>query len=149
MVYGRKENTTVEQWTERPVKNVEDWTDCRHRRTEYFLTQFLTGHGTFGDYEVRLKNKKWYCGNDEFPEQHTIYNCGRWERKRTALELDIGVRISLDDTIDLMINNIRNWNKIHSYVKAVLPTKQREERGNFKQTHDEQKKIKENKRIHG
>ncbi|KAG5875523.1 hypothetical protein JTB14_013677 [Gonioctena quinquepunctata] len=85
-----------------------DWADCHHRRTDYFLTQFLTRYGSF---EIFKKTPNCpYCENNDSP-QHTVFNCEKWARERTALELDIGTHIAPDNIINTIISSKRNWKK--------------------------------------
>lgn len=45
------------QWTKTLIPNIEKWVGCRHRSTDYFLSQFLAGHGRFGSYTNRMNLK--------------------------------------------------------------------------------------------
>ncbi|KAJ8936065.1 hypothetical protein NQ314_012514 [Rhamnusium bicolor] len=59
-------DTDKARWTKRLIRNIEAWCQRRHGEIEYYLTQFLGGHGCFNAYLKRfgLKNtdKCWYCG---------------------------------------------------------------------------------------
>ncbi|KAJ8930023.1 hypothetical protein NQ314_017232 [Rhamnusium bicolor] len=35
------------QWTKRLIPNLRPWVTCRHRRIDFYISQFLTGHGSF------------------------------------------------------------------------------------------------------
>lgn len=35
------------RWTARLISNLEEWLKCNHGELNYYLTQFLTGHGQF------------------------------------------------------------------------------------------------------
>ncbi|XP_018577406.1 uncharacterized protein LOC108915767 [Anoplophora glabripennis] len=46
------------RWTSRLIQNVEAWTRRRHGNLTYYVTQFLSGHGSFGDYLKRIKRRE-------------------------------------------------------------------------------------------
>ena len=44
-------------WTQVLFRHVETWCKRYHREVNFYLTQFLSGHGNFGSYLKRLKIK--------------------------------------------------------------------------------------------
>lgn len=126
-----EEHTETAQWTKTLIKNVVTWTKCKHRRTDYFLTQFLTGHGRFGSYTTRMKIKTddrcAYCGLTDTPE-HTILNCVRWSVARTEVEIELDAELNTGNIIDIMMRDRRSFKAIHGFVRTVLLTKEQEER---------------------
>ncbi|KAJ8965134.1 hypothetical protein NQ314_004359 [Rhamnusium bicolor] len=42
------------QWTKRLIPDLRPWVTCRHRRVDFYISQFLTAHGSFGVYTQRL-----------------------------------------------------------------------------------------------
>ncbi|XP_030758070.1 uncharacterized protein LOC115883805 [Sitophilus oryzae] len=38
------------RWTRKSIHNVEDWTSRKHEDVDYYITQFLSGHGVFMDF---------------------------------------------------------------------------------------------------
>lgn len=69
------EETTKAQWTKRLIRNIREWLDCRHRELNYYLTQFLTGHGCYRQYAKRFGKDEAdeciYCAKTDTAE-HTV-----------------------------------------------------------------------------
>ena len=38
------------RWTHRLIGNVQAWVERKHAETDFYMTQFLTGHGCFREY---------------------------------------------------------------------------------------------------
>ncbi|XP_030745078.1 uncharacterized protein LOC115874123 [Sitophilus oryzae] len=38
------------RWTRKLIHNVEDWTSSKYGDVDYYITQFLSGHGVFRDF---------------------------------------------------------------------------------------------------
>lgn len=63
------------------IKNVKDWTGYRHMRRDYFFAQFLTGHGSFESYRVKIrKAENSNCENNYSPK-HNLQLLKMGERK--------------------------------------------------------------------
>lgn len=75
-----QENDGKTGWTKRLTRNIENWQNRKHGQTNYFITQFLTGHGCFGTYLNRIKEAERdsciYYGEMDNAE-HAIIECGR------------------------------------------------------------------------
>ncbi|KAJ8971579.1 hypothetical protein NQ314_000636 [Rhamnusium bicolor] len=124
-------DTDKARWTKRLIRNIEAWCQRRHGEIEYYLTQFLGGHGCFNAYLKRfgLKNtdKCWYCGDVDTSE-HTFFACKEWAGYREAMHEGIGETVTVDNIINLMISKESNWQVIHGYIKTVLKEKETYER---------------------
>lgn len=119
------------RWTKKLIKNVKAWAKCSFRNTDYFLTQVLTGHGTFGSYTKKIKKTDTeeclYCENDDNPA-HTLFMCTRWNTFRTQLEIEIGEKITERNLIEIMLESKTRWKSIHTYVKKIMTNKEKEDR---------------------
>ena len=122
--------TETAQWTKCLIKDIKSWVKCQHRRLDFFVTQFLTGHGNFGSYLAKMNiqptNKCSYCGSVDTPE-HTILMCSRWQDWRTELEENLGQSVSKNNIIEIMTAQETNWDQISAYIKRVLKTKKEDE----------------------
>ena len=49
-----EENVLKAQWTKTLIPDIRPWIECKHRVTNYYLTQILTGHGSFFTYLKRF-----------------------------------------------------------------------------------------------
>lgn len=116
------------QWTKRLIPNIVDWYKCKHRRTDYFVTQALTGHGSFKKYTFKIGKSNddicAYCPNTSDTPEHTIFHCVRWVNERMRLDIDVNV----DNLRENMLSNKEVFEKITSFLKAVMKAKEKEER---------------------
>lgn len=122
---------TVAQWTKELIPEVESWYRCKHRKTNYFMTQFLTGHGSFGSYTFRIKKTATeacrYCGQRDTP-LHTFFQCQKWERERIKVSCELGNDINSDNIVAHMLRNRSSWGKIEKFITKILASKEKDER---------------------
>ncbi len=123
---------TTAQWTKKLIPNIAKWLECTHRRADYTLTQFLAGYETYGAYTKRIGKKEdsscTYCHEAEDRAEHTFFECEKWERWRTEIELDLNINITPGNVITKMIESPRNWKLIENYRARVIKQKERDER---------------------
>lgn len=126
-----EENTEVAQWTKSLIPDLRAWVKCKHRRLNYFLTQALTGHGSYGTYLKRMGKQPdencFYCGEQDTAE-HTLFRCDRWSRQRSEARLDTGREITVGDLVTVMLESKRHYDIINKMVTGIMSTKEREER---------------------
>ena len=125
------ETTTTAQWTKLLIPEIKQWILCKHRRTDYYLTQFLSGHGSFRNYTHRFQlsenDKCIYCDLIDSPK-HTIFECARWTELRHEFYKTINYDICPNNIISHMISNIKKWEEIHNYIRNIMSLKENEER---------------------
>lgn len=126
-----EEETSVASWTRRLIKDLKSWVKCGHRRVGYFLTQALTGHGSFRFFLCGIGRDStencMYCDEVDTPE-HTLFHCTRWETRRRTAETSLGVHPTVDNTIDLMIESTDNWTILEEMLVSIMKRKEIEER---------------------
>ena len=120
------------KWTKRLIGEISPWINRGHGDINYFLTQFLSGHGLFCSYLFRIQKMNSaeciYCpGKDDTPE-HTFFKCDRWAAKKFQLEANIG-QITPENVVGLMLRNEEVWSEIGQYVEYILRTKKPEVQG--------------------
>ncbi|KAJ8967336.1 hypothetical protein NQ317_007981 [Molorchus minor] len=100
--------------------------DCRHRQVDYYLAQFLTGHGSFGQYLKRIgkieDQRCRYCGAEEDTPRHTVMECNRFATVREA----VWEELEIEDEADLlrkMMASKDNWCKIHQVIRDTMTNK--------------------------
>lgn len=124
------ETLDVAQWTKQLIPHIERWWNCKHKRIDFHLTQFLTGHGSFRTFTFRIGKTAdencIYCGATDTPS-HTIFACPRWQVIRHAFELDFGARLDSDNITDVMLTNEVSWRKVHGLIKSIMKEKEKEE----------------------
>uniref|UniRef100_A0A0A9YTG2 Reverse transcriptase zinc-binding domain-containing protein n=1 Tax=Lygus hesperus TaxID=30085 RepID=A0A0A9YTG2_LYGHE len=93
------------------------------------LTQFLTGHGYFRSFLVRIgkaiESRCVYCQTEDEEVHHTFFVCQRWERMRSSLMEEIG-DLEPETVITKMTTKRENWDAVNNFVIAVLKAKERE-----------------------
>lgn len=129
-----QQHTNTGQWTKRLIPDVAKWVKCKWRRTNYFMTQFLSGHGSFAGYTHRIgkteTNECTHCAEVDNPE-HAIFDCQRWAEERGQLLQQLGLnRISPEELIDLMLENEETWETCYRFVLSIIKEKEEEGRQN-------------------
>nr|XP_023027791.1 uncharacterized protein LOC111515824 [Leptinotarsa decemlineata] len=117
------------QWTKKLVPSVKDWMVLKDRRTNYFATQLLTGHGSFGSYTHRIGRTPGeecaYCRNERDDAEHTLFLCPRWTAERQTLQAGIGEPLAIEKFV---VTRNNNWREFRKYANTVMAIKEREER---------------------
>lgn len=118
------------RWTVRLIPNLRVWVDRKHGEVNYYLTQFLTGHGFFLVYLHRMDKVSSpnciYCNGERDDAEHTFFSCSRWHQKKNALETEVG-SLTPDNVVEVMLRNEENWDAVSGYVEAILRQKKAEE----------------------
>lgn len=116
-------------WTKRVISNLRSWVNCPFRRTDYYLTQVLSGHGSFGSFTCKIQKTDTadclYCGQFDTPE-HTLFECIRWDQERQAI-LNTYPGLNIDTLMQTMIDNKQNFMYIHRWIKELMDTKEKED----------------------
>lgn len=117
------------RWTARLIGELGPWLDRRHGEVNFYLTQFLSGHGYFRAYLSRMGKVASpacaYCGEEPDDAFHTFFVCGRFGRRRDSLAAEIG-GFTPECVVAKMVRSEGNWRAVAQYVQHVL-TRKREE----------------------
>ena len=74
------------EWTRRILPSIKTWISRTHGEVNYYLTQFLSGHGYFFAFLFRLRKvpspKCPYGDSENDTAFHTFFECRNWERER-------------------------------------------------------------------
>ncbi|GJQ71172.1 hypothetical protein Trydic_g1072 [Trypoxylus dichotomus] len=95
------------------VSNITPWVQCQRRKTDYYMTQSLSGCLC--------------CKRTNMPA-HATLECIKWVNKRNSLNTDLGEKVTQQTIVSLMIESECNWRRIHTYIREVLREKVKEER---------------------
>ncbi|XP_074038932.1 uncharacterized protein [Leptinotarsa decemlineata] len=105
-------NHSTAQWTKRLIPHIKSWLKCDFKTLNYYVTQALTGHGSFRMYTLRIEKSRndlcKYCGERDDPK-HTDFECNRWHAQRTGLETYFGAQITPENLLETMVRNRRSW----------------------------------------
>lgn len=115
------------QWTKRLIPNIAAWMNCEWRVDDYFLTQFLTGHGSFRAYTRRIGRSEddvcLYCDQTDTVE-HTIFACRRWAAYRVGWT----DATNADSIVEEMMESRETWGLRADVIRRIMNEKEREER---------------------
>lgn len=118
----------VGDWTRRLIPNIEDRIGKKRGNLDFYVTQMMTGHGSFGQYLNRIGKKSTpqcaYCQKIDNAE-HTVFSCRRWERNRNEITAN---NITPENLISWMVLNETNWDWFVKFAGEVLRTKEEEAR---------------------
>lgn len=114
------------RWTARLIPYLRPWVTRRHGEVDFYLTQFLTGHGYFRSYLRRMGKMDsevcLYCAGEVDDAHHTFFVCQRWAEKREAVANILGL-FSPETVILKMVESEESWLHVARYVQWVLRTK--------------------------
>lgn len=113
-------------WTRRLVKDLRPWIGRKFGDVNFYVTQFLTGHGYFRRYlynmnRVRTPDCK-YCGHERDDAEHTFFVCDRWTGLRLELETIVG-SITPDNIVQVMLHSTEWWQLVSTYTETILRRK--------------------------
>ncbi|CAI6360923.1 unnamed protein product [Macrosiphum euphorbiae] len=119
-------------WTRRLIPDVRPWCARSHGLTTFHLTQFLSGHGCFGQYLHRIRkldNPRCVdCLAPVDDAEHAIFVCDRWWRRRMELKVTINDTFTPETVVGKMLESQYNWTAVEQFVKEVLTKRESEER---------------------
>jgi hypothetical protein len=126
------ENSTKGRWTYTLIPKVINWANRSHGEINFHLTQFLTGHGSFGSYLHRIQKRDTsecqLCGIIPDTPKHAIFDCDAWYSIRNEIEAYTGVAINSENVIGTMLESKANWTRISSAIVKILRTREEVER---------------------
>ncbi|XP_075217948.1 uncharacterized protein LOC142322759 [Lycorma delicatula] len=116
-------------WTIRGlIPNIRDWKGKRRGNVDFYVTQLLTGLGSFGQYLYKIGKRATpqcdYCQEIDKAE-HTIFVCPRWARNRSEIPAN---RLTPDILINWLVFSDVNWNWFRRFAGEVLRSKEEEAR---------------------
>ncbi|KAH0999122.1 hypothetical protein HUJ04_001339, partial [Dendroctonus ponderosae] len=117
-------------WTKKLIKNLSSWVNCQHKKTDYYVTQALSGHGSFKAYTKKIGKTDdicMYC-HDIDTAEHTVFICERWENYRNTAILQLGHALTKENLIETMIESEEASNVVHDMLRKIMTAKEDEER---------------------
>ena len=119
------------EWTRRLIPTIDEWMSRQHGELNYWITQFLTGHGCFKQYLHRFGRAEAgtcvYCVAAADTAEHAVFECPRWEARRITLETRIGQRLVPEDVVPAMLANPSRWETIATHIADIIREKEKEE----------------------
>lgn len=111
---------------------MDGWGQLRNKRTNYHLTQLITGHGCFAAYLHKIGKATspgcWFCEEPRDDAEHTLTVCRRWEEERVARAwVDQETRPDWANLIGWMLESGR-LEEVTSFAGVVMRRKEERER---------------------
>ncbi|XP_073996417.1 uncharacterized protein [Rhodnius prolixus] len=117
-------------WTRVLIPRIEGWYDRKHGQVNFYLAQFLTGHGCFKKYLNTMRKVESpccvYCKEVQDNARHRFFECKRWDEERMELELEIG-SITPENIVGKVLAVKSNWTKVDKTVCDILKKKKVED----------------------
>ena len=122
---SRWESSSKGRWTYNLIPNLKNWLERKHGDVDYYLTQFLSGHGGFKQYLHRfgLDDRPFcpFCTDDSIQDsRHVFFVCPRFDIERGLLNTQLSDRISVERITQIMVGSQAHWDSIAKYVKLIL-----------------------------
>lgn len=112
------------RWTYKLIPNIQKWMERKHGRIHYYMTQIMTGHGSFNSYLHRFKIKESdnceNCGAGDDSAEHNLFQCPRWDRLRQDLNLKLGMTLNPQNIVDTMIDSKDAWNYCDTFICRIM-----------------------------
>lgn len=114
------------RWTARLIGQIQAWVERKHGEIDYYMTQFLSGHGYFNSYlfkmgKVTSPDCK-YCPGASDNAYHTFFQCDHWAQERGNLEAEINV-LSPETIIEIVLREEKYWILLSRYIQTLLRKK--------------------------
>lgn len=118
------------RWTARLIGDLDSWVCRPHGEVNFYLCQFLTGHGYFRAYLHRMGKVVapicTLCNAERDDALHTFFHCPFFEEDRRFLISFVG-GLSVDTVVPVMLRSKENWDAVGNFVEVVL--RQKRDRG--------------------
>lgn len=128
---NRWDNESVAAWTRQLIPALKPWLDCSHRSIDYWMSQALTGHGSFGTYTKRIGKTQGdecrYCDLQDSPD-HTLFICPRWNEDRLRLNLLWDKEVNALNFIEGLLKSRKAWAQGAAFLRDVMSQKEQDER---------------------
>lgn len=110
----------------------EDWLKQEHCVLDYYITQMITGHGSFSEYLYKIKKINSptciYCEEEIDTTEHTFSRCPAWTYIRFCFEIDLQDEVEWKNIILKAIHDREVWTKTRTYCRKILTIKESDER---------------------
>ena len=117
------------RWTSRLIRDISPLLSRTFGEVDFFLCQFLTGHGYFRKYLFRMGKVRSpqcrYCPEEVDDVCHSFFGCSHFAEDRRRLVSAIG-DLSPDVAVEKMLRNEDSWRAVALFVQTVLRRKQDE-----------------------
>lgn len=129
--WQRRWNTSENgRWTYKLLPNIEEWTRRKHGEVNFYLTQLLTGHGSFREflYKYDIADDPFcrHCEGKVQNAEHVLLECIEYVAARNALEQVIGNAITPRRLISFMLSTSEAWDTANRIIASIMQELRRE-----------------------
>lgn len=115
-------------WTRRLIPDLEVWLERKHGNLDYYMTQLMSGHGSFGYYLHRFGKRLSpiciYC-NEVDDVEHTIFDCRKWSQYRNEMAAN---NLTAENLVGWLLVNEANWDWFANFARNILRIKEEDSR---------------------
>jgi hypothetical protein len=112
------------RWTHRLIPRISNWVNRKHGEVNFYLTQFLSGHGCFRQYLHRFGHARSpvcpQCREDEETAEHVVFVCPRFSAIREGLPF-----LNTENIVEEMCRNEATWNAASNAIRQIMLELQR------------------------
>lgn len=135
---SRWERSLKGRWTFKLIPNIDVWVNRKRGEVNYYLTQFISGHGGYRGYLHRfgLNDSPYcpYCPTIVEDPEHLMFHCPRYGEVRRRTEHAVGQQLRVDNVVDILLSGQENWDAICYMVKYIhMELKKEEDRRKYPQ----------------
>lgn len=127
----RLNNGVGAEWTRRMIPDLSKWVSCKHKTSDFYITQALSNHGAFRSYTKRIGKTVddlcIYCGQQDDAE-HTIFVCERWENHRQRVTANTEIAPDGPAFFTQMLERRPVWQAGAEMIRNIMREKSEEER---------------------
>ncbi len=110
---------------------MQAWVERKHGETNFYLTQFLTGHGCFREYLHKYGHDDStncsFCDSSGENALRIFFSCSRYGNYRGNVEKLIAERVTPDNIVRHMIKSKLVWDRVRMWSAIVLQELRRKE----------------------
>ena len=114
------------------IGDIQSWVERRHGHVDFYMTQFLTGHGCFGEYLCKYGHDNEvncsFCDNGNENAEHVFFYCQRFGLERELLAAMIDERVTPENIVSQMLRSVEVWHYVKMLSAKVMQELRRMER---------------------
>lgn len=126
--WDKEEGGNTTRWTKRLIPNLKAWVSRTHGDTSYYLTQILSGHGSFQTYMVKIgKTQVATCvlcdSGEEDDVTHTVLRCEKLKEIRERAAALMEDQQTVEKIIQRMLGSDQEWQTIAEALENIMRKK--------------------------
>lgn len=115
------------RWTWRLIPDIKAWVGRPFGEPDYYLTQALSGHGSFRKYlydRGRAETDECpYCGGQDDAD-HTLFRCARWTIQRARFTNETGKTFNPENMMSTLIASEAEWTLTYDVIRNIIEPKE-------------------------